>query len=97
MCSFPKTQIQKCVVHQIRNSTRFVSYKDIKEFTADLKTIYQAVNQEEGLRALDIFDEKWGSKYPLAVKSWRNNWAEISTFFRYPEEIRKLIYTTQKP
>jgi len=92
--SFPKTQIQKCIVHQIRNSTKYVSYKDLKKFTADLKPIYQAVSEEEGLRALDIFDEKWGNKYPLAVKSWRNNWAEISTFFRYPEEIRRLIYTT---
>lgn len=92
--SFPETQIQKCIVHQIRNSAKFVSYKDLKKFTTDLKPIYQAVSEEEGLRALDIFDEKWGSKYPLAVKSWRNNWAEISTFFRYPEEIRKLIYTT---
>lgn len=92
--SFPKTQIQKCIVHQIRNSVKYVSYKDLKKFTADLKPIYQAVSEEEGLRALDIFDEKWGNKYPLAVKSWRNNWAEISTFFRYPEEIRRLIYTT---
>jgi len=92
--SFPKTQIQKCIVHQIRNSTKYVSYKDLKKFTADLKPIYQAVSEGEGLRALDIFDEKWGNKYPLAVKSWRNNWAEISTFFRYPEEIRRLIYTT---
>jgi len=92
--SFPETQIQKCIVHQIRNSTKYVSYKDLKKFTADLKPIYQAVSEGEGLRALDIFDEKWGNKYPLAVKSWRNNWAEISTFFRYPEEIRRLIYTT---
>jgi putative transposase len=92
--SFPNTQIQKCVVHQIRNSTKFVSYKDLKKFTADLKPVYHAVSEEEGLRALDIFEEKWGGKYPLAIKSWRNNWTEISTFFRYPEEIRKLIYTT---
>lgn len=91
---FPNTQIQKCVVHQIRNSTKFVSYKDLKKFTADLKPVYHAVSEEEGLRALDIFEEKWGGKYPLAIKSWRNNWTEISTFFRYPEEIRKLIYTT---
>jgi len=91
---FPKTQIQKCIVHQVRNSTRFVSHKDLKKFTADLKPIYQAVSEEEGLRALDVFEEKWGSKYPLAIKSWRNNWAEIATFFRYPEEIRRIIYTT---
>ena len=59
-----------------------------------MKPVYHAVSEEEGLRALDIFEEKWGGKYPLAIKSWRNNWTEISTFFRYPEEIRKLIYTT---
>lgn len=92
--SFPDTQVQKCVVHQIRNSTRFVSYKDLKKFTADLKPIYKAVSEEEGLNALDSFEQTWGKKYPLAIKSWRNNWAEISTFFRYPEEIRKIIYTT---
>jgi len=92
--SFPDTQVQKCVVHQIRNSTKYVSYKDLKKFTADLKPIYKAVSEEEGLRALDNFEQTWGKKYPLAIKSWRNNWAEISTFFRYPEEIRKIIYTT---
>lgn len=92
--SFPHTQIQKCIVHQIRNSAKYVSYKDLKQFTADLKPVYKAVSEEAGLAALDAFDEKWGGKYPLAVKSWRNNWSEVSTFFRYPVEIRKLIYTT---
>ncbi len=92
--SFPETQVQKCIVHQIRNSTKYVSYKDLKRFTADLKPIYKAVSEEEGLRALDSFEQTWGKKYPLAIKSWRNNWAELSTFFRYPEEIRKIIYTT---
>ena len=92
--SFPHTQIQKCIVHQIRNSAKYVSYKDLKQFTADLKPVYKAVSEEAGLAALDAFDEKWGGKYPLAVKSWRNNWSEVSTFFRYPADIRKLIYTT---
>lgn len=92
--SFPHTQIQKCIVHQIRNSAKYVSYKDLKQFTADLKPVYKAVSEEAGLAALDGFDEKWGGRYPLAVKSWRNNWSEVSTFFRYPVEIRKLIYTT---
>lgn len=92
--SFPHTQIQKCIVHQIRNSAKYVSYKDLKQFTADLKPVYKAVSEEAGLAALDDFDEKWGGRYPLAVKSWRNNWSEVSTFFRYPVEIRKLIYTT---
>lgn len=91
---FPKTQIQKCIVHQIRNSTKYVSYKDLKKFTSDLKPVYQATTEEEGLEMLDRFEEKWGDKYPLAIKSWRRNWSEIATFFRYPKEIRKIIYTT---
>ncbi len=91
---FPETQIQKCIVHQIRNSTRFVSYKDIKEFTTDLKYVYRAVTEEEGLMKLDEFETKWGVKYPMAIKSWRRNWPEIATFFKYPPEIRKIIYTT---
>ena len=80
--SFPHTQIQKCIVHQIRNSAKYVSYKDLKQFTTDLKPVYKAVSEEAGLAALDAFDEKWGGRYPLAVKSWRNNWSEVSTFFR---------------
>ena len=91
---FPGTQIQKCIVHQIRNSCKFVSYKDLRQFTADLKPIYRSISEEAGLAALEVFAEKWESKYPLAVRSWRNNWSEISTFFRYPDAIRKLIYTT---
>ena len=92
--SFPETQIQKCIVHQIRNSCKFVSYKDLRQFTSDLKPIYRSISEEDGLAALEVFADKWESKYPLAVRSWRNNWSEISTFFRYPEAIRKLIYTT---
>jgi len=92
--SFPETQIQKCIVHQIRNSCKFVSYKDLRQFTSDLKPIYRAISEEDGLAALEVFANKWESKYPLAVRSWRNNWSEISTFFRYPDAIRKLIYTT---
>jgi transposase-like protein len=91
---FSDTQIQKCVVHQIRSSTRYVSYKDLKKFVADLKPIYQAATEAEGLEMLDRLEERWGSKYPLSIKSWRNNWAEISTFFKYPPEIRRIIYTT---
>jgi len=91
---FPMTEIQKCIVHQIRVSTRFVNYKDRKKFCADLKDIYTAPNEEAGMAALDRFDEIWGGRYSYAVKSWRDNWPEISTFFRYPEEIRRLIYTT---
>ena len=91
---FPKTQIQKCIVHQIRNSTRYVSYQDLKKFTTDLKPIYKAISEEKALEELDRFEEKWGKKYPLAIKSWRYNWTELATFFRYPAEIRKIIYTT---
>lgn len=71
-----------------------MSYKDLKKFTSDLKPIYQAATEEEGLEMLDRFEERWGDKYPLAIKSWRRNWNEIATFFRYPREIRKIIYTT---
>ena len=91
---YPKTEIQKCIIHQIRNSTKFVSYKDIKELMKDLKTVYKASTEELALSNLDIFEEKWGKKYPMCVNSWRNNWAELSTYFKYPEGIRKLIYTT---
>lgn len=91
---YPKTEIQKCIIHQIRNSTRYVSYKDLKKVTADLKPIYKAVTEDAALVELDRFEEVWGTKYPLIVRSWRNNWAELATFFKYPPEIRKLIYTT---
>jgi putative transposase len=92
--AFPNTEIQRCIVHQIRNSTKFISYKDLKAFTKDLKEIYKAASEEAALANLDKFDDKWGKKYPLAIKSWRNNWAELSTFFKYPDELRKVIYTT---
>lgn len=92
--SFPATEIQKCIVHQIRNSVRYVSYKDLKKVTSDLKPIYQAASEDLGKAELQAFNEKWGTKYPLIVRSWENNWSEISTFFKYPPEIRKIIYTT---
>jgi len=91
---YPETEIQKCILHQIRNSTRFISYKDIKAFTADLKKIYKAVNEEAALASLDELEERWSKKYPLAVKSWRTNWSELSTYLKYPEELRRIIYTT---
>jgi transposase-like protein len=86
--------VQRCIIHQIRACTRYVSYKDIKPFTTALKPIYKAPTEENALAALDDFEAKWGGKYPLAVKSWRVNWNELSTMFKYPPEIRKLIYTT---
>ncbi|OFW64311.1 MAG: transposase [Actinobacteria bacterium RBG_19FT_COMBO_36_27] len=91
---FPETEIQKCILHQIRNSTRFISYKDIKAFTADLKKIYKAATEEAAISALDKLEERWAKKYPLAIKSWRTNWAELSTYLKYPEELRRIIYTT---
>lgn len=91
---YPKAEIQKCIIHQIRNSTKYVSYKDIKELMKDLKSVYKAPTEELALTNLSIFEDKWNKKYPMCVKSWKNNWAELSTYFKYPEEIRKLIYTT---
>ena len=90
---YPKTEIQKCIIHQIRNSCKYVSYKDLKAFNADLKLIYKATTEDVALAELDRLEEKWGDKYLLAINSWRNNWDELSTFFKYPPEIRKIIYT----
>ena len=92
--AYPQTEVQRCIIHQIRYSTRYVSYKDIKAFTADLKPVYKAVTEESALAALDELEGKWGAKYALGVKSWRTNWPELSTMFKYPPEIRTLIYTT---
>ncbi|QSH93577.1 IS256 family transposase [Treponema phagedenis] len=91
---YPKAEIQKCIIHQIRSSTKYVSYKDIKELMNDLKTVYKAPTEEIALIQLDEFEEKWGNKYPTCVDSWRRNWAELSTYFKYPQEMRTLIYTT---
>jgi len=91
---FPKTEIQQCIIHQIRNTTRFVSYRDIKALMADLKRIYAAVDEPTALSELDSFEEKWSNKYPKIAVSWRNNWANLSTYFKYPQEVRTLIYTT---
>ena len=91
---FPKAEIQRCIVHQIRYSTKFISYKDIKPFMKDLALVYKADTEEIALSALDDLDEKWGGKYPSSIASWRNNWPQLSTYFKYPSEIRKIIYTT---
>jgi putative transposase len=91
---FPRTEVQQCVIHQIRNSTKFVSYKDIKALMADLKKVYTAVDEQTALYQLDAFGEKWGGKYPKIALSWRTNWANLSTYFKYPQEVRTLIYTT---
>ena len=91
---YPNTEIQRCIIHQIRNSSKYLSYKDLKAFNADLKLVYTASTEEVALAELDRLEEKWGEKYLIAVRSWRNNWNELSTFFKYPPEIRKIIYTT---
>ena len=91
---FPKTEIQKCVVHQIRNSIRYISYKDVREFTSDLKEMYNAPTLEQAEFKLDELEEKWGKKYMAVINSWRSNWNELTTYFKYDTKIRKLIYTT---
>jgi len=91
---FPETEIQQCIIHQIRNTTKFVSYKDIKPLMADLKRVYAAPTEAVALGELDLFDEKWGGRYPKIAKSWKDNWANLSTYFKYPEAVRRLIYTT---
>ena len=91
---YPKTEIQQCIIHQIRNTTRFVSYKDIKALMAVLKKVYAAIDEQTALSELETFDEKWGNKYPKIAISWRDNWANLSTYFKYPQEVRTLIYTT---
>jgi len=91
---FPQTEIQRCIVHQIRYSTKFISYKDIKPFMVDLKRVYQATTEEIALQELDKLEEKWGGRYPNSIASWRNNWPQLATYFKYPPELRKIIYTT---
>ena len=91
---FPQTEIQQCVIHQIRNTTKFVSYKDVKSLMTDLKRVYAAPTEETALTELEKFDEKWSGKYPKIAKSWKDNWANLSTYFKYPEAVRRLIYTT---
>jgi transposase-like protein len=91
---FPQTKVQRCVIHQIRHSLKYVSWKDRKAFTIDLKTVYQASTREEAEANLIKLEETWSSKYGAAVKSWQRNWEELATFFEFPKEIRRLIYTT---
>ena len=92
--AFPKTQIQLCIVHMVRNSMKYVSWKDYKVIAADLKRIYKSVTEEEALLALEQFAERWDDKYPQISKSWRTHWNNLNTLFNYPEDIRRAIYTT---
>ena len=91
---YPKSEIQQCIIHQIRNTTNYVSYKDLKKLMADLKMVYAAPDEAAALEKLESFGEKWNSKYPKIYKSWSERWATLSTYFKYPNEVRKLIYTT---
>lgn len=91
---YPYTEIQTCVVHQIRNSIKYIASKDQKAFMADLKPVYMADNESQALTELDTLKEKWGKKYPMVIGSWENNWSKLSTYFKYLAGIRKLIYTT---
>jgi transposase-like protein len=91
---FPDTHIQHCIVHMIRNSTKFVSYKDLKAVCRDLKDVYSAINAESGHEALEEFGKKWNDKYPMIQASWERNWNVLTEFFNYPKDIRRAIYTT---
>ena len=91
---FPKTEVQLCVVHQIRNSTRYVPTKDIKAVIKSLKEVYEAPTKEQAERGLYDLEEQWGKKYPAMIKSWLNNWERLSNYLKYPKEIRKIMYTT---
>jgi putative transposase len=91
---FPKARVQRCIVHQIRNSLRYVAYTDQDEFMRDLKQVYQAPSRDAAETALLKLAETWGERYAIAVRSWENHWPELSTFFDFPFEIRRMIYTT---
>jgi putative transposase len=91
---YPQTEIRQCIIHQIRNSTKFVSYKDIKKLMSDLKRVYAAPTEETALNELELFRDKWDAKYPKIYKFWHDNWVALSTYFKYPEAVRRLIYTT---
>lgn len=92
--AFPKTTIQLCIVHQIRNSIKYVARKNQKEFMRNLKLVYQAVNKDAAEKALDNLEVKWGDEYPIVIKSWRNNWDRLTAYFQYSQHIRRIIYTT---
>ena len=92
--TFPKTEVQLCIVHQIRNSLKYIASKDQKRFLKDLKTVYRASAKDVAASMLDELEQKWGEKYPIVILSWRNNWEELSQYFKYPPAIRRIIYTT---
>ena len=91
---FPKTEVQLCIIHQIRNSLKYIAYKNKKPFMADLKNVYKASNIQIASENMDLLEEKWGKKYPTVIRSWRKNWDRLTSYFKYPQPIRRLIYTT---
>ena len=91
---FPQSEIQWCVIHMLRNSFKYVNYSDLKKFASDFKAVYNAPNEKAGLEALSDVREKWGKKYPYAVSNWENNWEDVSPFFQFPDEVRRIMYTT---
>ncbi len=91
---FPKTEVQLCIVHQIRNSIKYIASKDQKAFLKDLKKVYRSSSKQAAAGMLDELEKKWGEKYPMVILSWRNNWEELSQYFKYPPAIRRIIYTT---
>lgn len=91
---FPKTEVQLCIVHQIRNSIKYIPWKHYREFLKDLKPVYKASSLELAEHNLDMLEQKWGKQYPVVIQSWRTNWVRLSQYFKYPEPIRRLVYTT---
>ena len=91
---FPQSEIQRCVIHMLRNSFKYVNYSDLKRFASDFKAVYNAPNEKAGLEALSDVREKWGKKYPYAVSNWEDNWEDVSPFFQFPDEVRRIMYTT---
>ncbi|KKH59507.1 transposase, partial [Methanosarcina mazei] len=94
IAAYPKAEIQRCIIHQLRNSFKYVSYKDRREFVKDFKTVYTAINEDEALENLFRVKEKWDNKYPFAIKSWEANWDILSPFFKFPKDVRRIMYTT---
>lgn len=92
--AFPKSEIQRCIIHQLRNSFKYISYKDLKAFARDFKTVYTSSSEEIAVNRLYDLKNKWGKEYPYAFKSWESNWDVLSPFYKFPEQIRKIIYTT---
>ena len=91
---FPSAQVQRCVIHMLRNSFKYINYTDLKKFSADFKNVYNAPNESIALDELEIVREKWGKKYPYAINNWENNWEDVNSFFQFPDEIRRIMYTT---